>query len=66
MSKAITNCKKCTDGKNKIPLSLHGNCELRPMKGYNGHCAMLTSLGIEDTDVNDDDVPDKKFKKRGK
>lgn len=63
MPKGITNCSKCTDGKNKVPLTLHGTCDLKPVNGK-GSCAIKAALHIIDTDVNEGAEERKPFKKK--
>ncbi len=53
--KAITNCSKCTDGKNKTPLTLHGTCDLKPMGTQKGSCALKAAMHIVDDDVSNNE-----------
>lgn len=61
---SITECDKCThskDNKKKIPLTPHAVCDLKPVLGFSGPCALKLDRGEID---HDDGLTDEERKPR--
>lgn len=50
MSTSVTECDKCLPRGGKSCLTLDAVCDLAPMKGYRGPCALKFQAGIIDQD----------------
>jgi len=67
MSTSVTECDKCLPRGGKSSLTLDAVCDLAPMKGYRGPCALKFEAGIIDQDDGEKhDKPEKPRKGKAK